>query len=303
MRNRVRRICIAAIAAILTNGLVACSSASVTEARIVQVQKADVREIITLKGTVRYLEESVVLAHKDGKVSQICKNEGDRVAADEAIIRITSDNTLALLATYAAYSAKHPDTPGIGHAKVSLDAVRAKTDQTIRQIFIEEGDMVTRGTPIARLSSNRQEIICVAANVDAEKLQEGMWAWIRCEGDNVGIAYIERVENQVLTENGQSASVIKLLPDKHIACDEGQAVEVEVYISGSDNVNAIPLEAITSRGTVWWLSEEGRCVEIDARVVMDNGSWAWVELPDELTVAVGEFKEGQRIKVKNSETT
>ena len=88
----------------LASVLSACSDDTIADVRIVQVQKADVRKTITIMGAVRYTDESFAFAHKDGKVIQVCKKEGDRVAVDDAIARIGSDDNLALLSTYATYT-------------------------------------------------------------------------------------------------------------------------------------------------------------------------------------------------------
>ena len=56
-----------------------------------------------------------------------------------------------------------------------------------------------------------------------------------------------------------------------------------------------PVEAVTERETVWWVSD-GRCTEIPAKSVLSDEMNVWVGLPEGLPVAVGEFVEGQRVQ-------
>ena len=57
---------------------------------------------------------------------------------------------------------------------------------------------------------------------------------------------------------------------------------------------ALPMEAITDRNTVWWVNK-GRCTEIPAEIVLSDEMHAWVNLPEGLLVAIGEFEEGQLV--------
>ena len=99
---------------------------------------------------------------------------------------------------------------------------------------------------------------------------------------------------QTNTATGLLESIITISPAQHIDLPEGANIDIEVYLSGSDNVLALPVEAITPRETVWWV-HEGRCTEISAQIVMNDEMYAWVNLPEGLTVAIGEFIEGQHV--------
>ena len=116
------------------------------------------------------------------------------------------------------------------------------------------------------------------------------------EGEELCIAAVESVgERKADILTGMEIQEIVLIPEKEIEMAEYAAVDADVYLAGSDDVLSLPLRAITERDTVWWVNEE-RCTEIPAQIVLHDEMRAWVHLPEGMTVAIGEFKEGQRIK-------
>lgn len=277
--------------------ILAGSAESVTEAEFVRVERADVHQIIPIFGQLVYTDERIITAAASGIMSRICVKEGERIGENTALFRI---ETPYLNEAISAYVAGQESIEKLISSKMEeqllTSVVRSKHACTVREIYVEEGTAITTGVPLLRVSSHQQRIRCSVAPKDAENIHPGMWAWLTAEGESLCIAVVESVgerNSDILT--GMEVQEIVLIPEKEIEMDEYAAVDADVYLAGSDDVLSLPLRAITERGTVWWVNEE-RCTEIPAQIVLHDEMRAWVHLPEGMTVAVGEFKEGQRIK-------
>jgi len=268
------------------------------EARIVQVKRGAVHQVVALSGRVAYADERLIFAQASGRVEQICTKAGERLEQNAALLRFADNTGGALYAAAVAAAApiEHIDTSAISkELALSTTVIRAESACTVREVYVQEDGFVTMGMPVARVSSNQQEIVCTAVLADAEGITPGMWAWIAKDGEPLDFAEVHSVgEKTVDPITGMSCREIRLHPEQHIHFAEGEAVDVEVYIAGSDDVMTLPLEAITDRDTVWWVSD-GRCTEIPAEIVMADEMVAWVSLPEGISVAIGEFTEGQLI--------
>ena len=93
---------------------------------------------------------------------------------------------------------------------------------------------------------------------------------------------------------GRMVCRVTLTPEEPLDLPAEAAVEADVLLWGRAGVPVLPVEAVTERGTVWWVCD-GRCTEIPAEIVRSDEMRAWVSLPEGLTVAVGEFAQGQRV--------
>lgn len=269
------------------------------EARFAAVERGDVRQVLALEGRLTYAAQRYVTSQTSGTVAQVCVAKGQRVAAGEALIRLDGSAQEQLAAALAVQSERMPDEMSTQAVETMLSAypgvIRAKEACTVRQVFVGEDALVAVGTPVALVSSNCQEIVCQAQVKDAERLSAGMWAWLSEDGVSLGTALVESVgERQADSVTGITYAEVSLLPEQHIDLPEQTAVDVDVYLAGSDDVLSLPLEAITERDTVWWVTG-GRCTEIPAQIVMADEMRAWVELPEGITVALGEFTEGQLV--------
>ncbi len=273
------------------------------QARFATVERGDVHQVLALEGRLSYADPQYVVAKGSGIVTQVCVQKGQRIAAGEALIRLDDGGT-QLASALAAQADLLADvipaqTLDDGILPVQQSVIRAQEACTVRQVYVSEEAMVTAGTPVALVSSGWQEIICQASARDAEKIAPGMWAWLSAEGEPLGTALVESVgERQADSTTGVTFTAVSFRPEQHIDLPEDAAVDVDIYLSGSDDVLSLPLEAITERDTVWWVSD-GRCTEIPAEIVMADEMRAWVSLPEGITVALGEFEEGQRITEVN----
>lgn len=269
------------------------------KARIVTVGRGDVHQVVALTGRMAYADEAIVYARTSGRISRLCVEPGGRVGAGEALVRmdaaVQEDAVSAFLANAQALEAAGQTAWVSEQLTMENTVIRADNACTVRQLYVQENAVVAAGTPIARVSSSQQVIHSDAVMEDAEQIIPGMWAWLSSEGEALGFAKVISVgepEADLLT--GLTTAAVRLQPEQHIELPEGAAIDVDVYLAGSDDVLALPVEAITRRGTVWWVCE-GRCTEIPAEIVMSDEMLAWVALPEGLAVAIGEFKEGQLV--------
>ncbi len=242
----------------------------------VTVQRGDVHQVLRLAGYMAYAEEAYICADRPGEVARICVLEGQRISPGQALLRFD--------ATRLAYAG--------AHAEVAKSAIRADQACTVRQVLVCEGESVASGTPVLRVSSHAQVIRCTVPLEDAASLPVDAWGWVVSGGERIGIAVLAALAGG-LKETDEVRVAFR--PEKPFALKEGSPVAVEVFLAGSDGVLTLPAEAITPRNTVWCVSD-GRCREIPAEVVLSDGERAWVRLPEGMRVALGEHKEGRKIR-------
>lgn len=300
MRKAKWSLLMISLTGLLMLGLLARESEEApVEARVVTVQRGDVHQVIAITGRISYANERYIYAKGNGKVTQLCAKDGQRLAAGEALIRMENAVQEDALSAFVEHSYAITDQDIYDHIEARLSddtsVVRADEACTLRQLLITEDSLIASGMPVARVSSHQQEIVCEVVPVDAERVYPGMWAWLSVDETSLGIAEVRSVgklEADPLT--GWTFASVVLHPEEHIELPEGTAVDVDIYLAGSDDVLSLPVAAITTRNTVWWVNE-GRCTEIPAEIVMCDEMRAWVNLPEGLSVAVGEFKEGQHV--------
>lgn len=266
----------------------------ISKARIVTVQRDNVYRTMKLSGTLKYSEESIVLAKSGGMISHVARTKGERVAKDDLIARINSDLQDAIHEN--GMTILNENLSGLDSIPGFIGTIRAPSNCTIRDIYVKEGELVTRGVPIARVSSNQQEVVCMVHPADAEQLSPGMWGWMKMADGSTISGWIDDISDVIKdSETGMSVQVVTFKPERYVVHDEGYEIDVEIYLDGSNNVLSLPVEAVTDRETVWWVNN-GRCTEIPAEIVMFDENLVWVGLPEGMKVAVGEFDEGQLVQ-------
>lgn len=269
------------------------------EARFVSVSRGDVHQVKAITGRLRFADEGYAYAATSGVVEKICVSPGQRVAAGEALLRLDDKSQEAVVSTFLQGGGEIAWDGAAESAEeyLSMDSavLRSANNCTIRQVLVTEGMPVAAGTPVMRLSSQQQEIVCAVAAVDAQVIDTGQWAWLHIGAEDAGAAKVVSVgDTETAPATGLRIAEVLLEPLQHVELPEGAVVDVEVFLAGSDDVLSLPVEAITSRGTVWWVNE-GRCTEIPAQIVLSDEMRAWVDLPEGLSVALGEFTEGQQV--------
>lgn len=259
-------------------------------AKFATVERRDVHQVKAFSGVLEYADDQYVLAPTSGVISKICVQVGQRISADDALVRLdvpTSPQTQMLTNMLLRQISDADHVP--------QHTVRSQSDFTVRQVLVKEGAVISLGSPLLRLSSSRQNIRCTVLSKDVGEIQPGQWAWIYANGEKLGTATVISVgSEEVNTMTGFRERIITLVPANPIDLSEGASIDVEIFLAGSDQVLALPMEAITDRNTVWWVNQ-GRCTEIPAEIVLSDEMHAWVNLPEGLLVAIGEFEEGQLV--------
>ena len=263
-------------------------------ARIVMTQRRDVYQTIGLLGQIAYADEEIILATMAGSIKEVHVVPEERIAKGSLLVSVNGPYQDDVAAFCGKYAEDAPaDVQNVMQRLVEQTVMRVETDCTVREVYVKAGTMIQVGTPIARVSGTSQEVQCMAVQSDAGRISPGMWAWIEKRGESIVHAKVQTVERLVGEASG--AYLVTLAPEQHIALEEGETVSVSIYISGSHDVVALPCEAITERETVWWVNNRGRCTEIPAQIVLFDETHAWVNLPEGLRVAIGEFTEGQLV--------
>jgi len=271
-------------------------------AQMARVTLGEVRQIAALTGRVTYQDETLVYAAAPGVVEEVYVREGERVAQGQALFRLDAAGYERVASAWLAAQERLQETDDlpVGSAAdvqeiLARTVVRAPVNGNVRQLMAVESGAVSAGMPVAVLSSTRREIVCIAAEADARHLTAGMKARLSVDGEELGQAEVTQVgEVTADAATGRMVCRVTLTPEEHIDLPTGAAVEADVLLWGQAGVSVLPVEAVTERGTVWWVCD-GRCTEIPAEIVRSDEMHAWVRLPEGLTVAVGEFAQGQRV--------
>ena len=295
MRKTVWSLVVIGLTAVLL--LMAMQKEHIAEAEIVRVERADVHRVIPIFGQLVYADEHIVTAVTPGIAEHVYVMAGERIQENAAMIRIKAPNADDSLSVYSALIDEERIGTLMENEKYRINrVVRSEKACTVRQVYVEEGVMLAAGMPLFRVSSHLQRVLCSVSPKDAEQIRPGMWAWLTTEGERLCLASVESLgERKADPMTGLEVQEVVLVPEKEIEMPEYSVLDADVYLAGSDDVLSLPLQAITARDTVWWVDDE-RCTEIPAQVVLHDEMRAWVQLPEGLTVAIGEFVEGQRVK-------
>lgn len=296
MRRRLGMICMllaAVLAAVVLTG--ASRGKEPVQARIVKVRRGDVVVTSALSGRVAYEEECPAVSAIPGRVAEVYVAPGQRVTQGQALLRLDSTGAERAAAAFAAGS---PDTVLAEHIQALLGetVIRATEDAVVRQILVGENTVVGPGEAVAVLSGSGQLIRCIAVEKDARELQTGMVAAILSDGEEIGRARVESVGNvSADPATGRIVCEVMLAPQEPLPVPHGALVDADVILEERRNVPVLPLEAVTARGTLWWV-HDGICTEIPAEIVLSDEMSAMVPLAEGTAVAVGEFSEGQCIR-------
>lgn len=292
MSRKMRTVWLLAVTSALCLMLAAPKREPAIAVRMVQVSRGDVGQIAALTGRLGYQGETIVYASATGQVERLYAQVGQRAAKGEALLRVDAELQEAAVAAWLT-AAGEEALPEM--LRMSDTVVRAPFDCTVRQVLTAQDAAVAAGTPVLLVSSAQQELRCVVTDAEAAKLHPGMTAVIHADGTALGHAAISTIsDRQADAQTGQIYREVHLIPEKHIDLPAGAAIDADVCLAAAQGVPVLPLEALSEEETVWWV-HDGICTEISARIVLSDELQAWVTLPEGMTVAIGELKEGQRV--------
>ncbi len=288
--------------------------------RTARVTRGSVRQELALSGRLRFRDTVEVVALQSGVIRQVDARTGDAVSQGQALLRLDAaeaENTLrtclalaeqvSSLAADTTLGTGEPDstepplakwTEALLQGREALEGtvLRAPRDGVVRQVYAAAGSAVAAGTPVMQLSGREQEVLCTVTATEAKALRVSQSAYLLDGEERVGTATVSAVGPLTADPmTGQLLCEVTLLAQSPIALPAGTRLEARVYLAGNDSVPLLPVEALTDRETVWWIAD-GRCVEVDAGVVLADEMSAWVTLPEGLTVALGEQTEGAWVR-------
>ncbi|MBQ2953096.1 MAG: biotin/lipoyl-binding protein [Clostridia bacterium] len=294
MRRRCRAAVVVALTVLAVAGMAWLRQERPRAAQIVRVSAGEVHCVAALAGRVGYTGGHGAFAPWPGQVAEVYVQPGQRVAAGQALVRLEA---AAVEQAVAAWAATESDEGGQAlQQMLESTIIRAPENATVRQVLTQAHAPVQAGDALVTLSDAQQVILCMAVERDARDLRVGMDAVLRVDGEVVGEAEVTRVGAvEAEAETGRMVCPIELTPRQRLALPEGAAVEAEVTLLRRGGVPVLPLQAVTERGTLWWV-HDGICTEIPAGIVLSDEMRAWVDLPEGIAVAVGEFREGQRVQ-------
>lgn len=265
-----------------------------TIARIVHVGRGDVLQIAALSGRIGYREEMLACAELPGTVAEVYVMPGERVTKGQALMRLNAQAVERAVSVWAAQEEALLPAQDV-QALLAGTIIRAPENAMVRQLLVREHAPVSAGTPVMALSSSEEVIVCQAAERDARLIRTGMQAELRLDGEIIGMAEVTQVGPVTAdAATGRMLREVTLEPEQRLMWPQGAGVDVDVVLAGRRDVTVLPLEAITERGTVWAVND-GICTEIPAEIVLSDEMQVWVALPEGIAVAVGEFREGQRV--------
>lgn len=296
MCRRYRALAMVAATVALTAAiLLGNSGEEIASARVVRVERGEVRTVAALCGRLGYEESITANAQIPGRVAEVYVSPGQRVAKGQALMRLETEEAEQALSAWAERSGESLP-PRDAQALLAASIIRAPSNATIRQLLASPMSQVAAGVPVTAMTAGEQVIRCVAMEVDGRQIRTGMAATLSVDGEAAGTAHVTKVGPVAADDaTGRLVMEIALTPDAPLSLPVGASVEADVTLSGRGDVPVLPVEAVTARGTLWWV-HDGICTEIPAEIVLSDEKHVWVALPEGVAVAIGEFTQGQRIR-------
>ena len=275
---------------LLTTGVMLLSCAisheQQTAVRTARVTLGRVEQTVVLRGHVGYEAEYAAIAPVTGVVAQVYVSPGDAVTAGQALFRM--DDAAEVAAISSAWAAGEKFAAYTGAAEAAAQArlhlesltVRARADGLVQQVSVKPLDGTAAGMPGMILSGAGQEIRCAAVVRDAAQVSPGMTARLIFAGVTACMGTVTSVgPAQTDATTGQVLCQVTIVPEKPLDLPMGAAVEAEIIRAAAEAVTVLPVTALTANNTVWWLAE-GRVWETPVTVVLQDGMYCWVSLPE-----------------------
>lgn len=288
-----------------------------------QVTEGKLERCLAVATRLRGREEFTAISTATGIVSQVFVQPGERVQAGQALLRLDSSiqeqaltnalaaagqpqilaqqvtEALSLTGATLTDALQNQEQSSLSALEQALEAmtVRAPADGIIQQVLVTEHSGLLAGTAAVAMTSEAQQLLCALVPKDALLLSSGMTAYLSCGGEAVGTAVVERIAPATAdAESGIVTHMVYLAPDALLELPIGTQVDAEIVLQCCEQVPLLPLSAVTSAQTVWWVAD-GRAWETPVTILMQDAQQCWVNLPEGTLVVdapVG-LANGQRV--------
>lgn len=271
------------------------------EITAVRVEKGNIRRTVGVTGTVGYTQETPVTVLCSGTVNALYVHEGERVTQGQALALVNGampEQTVLAMAVHLDRDAQSALT-----RTLSGSVLRAPVSGIVQRVATTAFAPVQAGSIPMTIATGAPEIICLCVPADAEALCVGQLADVSVSGVHRGYATVTSITP--VTESGVSAYRLILSPQDGLTLTPGMEAEAQITVAHHAQVASLPLSAITPEETVWWIAD-GICTEIPAQIVQTDENAAWVNLPEGIWVADGEFEccqAGRRVRVRGAAET
>lgn len=266
------------------------------EVATVRVEKGNIRRTVGVAGTVCYTQETPVTAMVSGTVDALYVAEGERVTQGQALARVSGgaaqEQAVLALMTHLDDDGRSALTQTLAEGSI----LRAPVSGIVQRVATAAFAPVQVGSIPMTIATGAPEIVCLCVPADAEAVRVGQLADISISGKHSGYATVASIKP--IIDESTSAYRLILTPQDNLTLTPGMAVEAQITAEYHAQVTTLPLSAITSDETVWWIAD-GICTEIPAQIVQTDENRAWVSLPEGISVVNGEFdrcEPGKRVR-------
>lgn len=243
------------------------------------IELGELKQSLWLNGQVRYMQEHPYVSLKNGTVSEVLVQPGERVDKGELLIRLdVSEEAQALSVLYGMqyenkqaqayleaaavpfglYASSEQEQLRTQLQKIiESSQIRAASDGVMEAVYVRRGDAVNAGTVLG-VSRGMQKGIVLSAQADSlSPMTSGMKAFVRGAGQQFGAA-VSAVEP--VGENGLQA--IWLQPEEASVLnnfEHGDTLHAEVVTGVNAPCALVPLTASDAEGDIW-IVKDGRLI-------------------------------------------
>lgn len=287
--------------------------------QLCQVELGGIEQVTAVMGVVRYQGECAAVSPATGIVRAVYVAAGDRVTAGQPLFRLDGAVQEQVISAAIARQQEEITIPTLGYgmdlsgvkqaaawettsamteAALALEGltVRAAADGLVQQVLVAENGGIAAGSVGVALSSEQQQIQCMAVLKDAQQLCTGMQARILSDGETLCIGTVVGI-GEAVSSNGQTVCQVDLQPETMLSLPLGAQVDVEIIRCSAEQVPVLPVAAVSAEDTVRWIADE-RSYETSVSVLMSDENHCWVDLPvgTQVILAGEATMNGQRIR-------
>lgn len=257
-----------------------------------------------LQGTVAYSDTRYLPAPVAGKVQRVFKQPGDSLAAGEMVVELEHGAELSALSALEhrqfSLAVGLETLPTVGTAlgdvagellqwgtnrsqllaSIAAKQIRAEGSGTLSNLYVQPGDYVQAGAPLAQI---RGDTLCITAvwTADQSRLPApGMAAaWCSDDGTPRGMLQLVSVSMPELGEHAGLRLCFEPTAGESVPLQAGTVLPVRLVLDTLPPAGLVPLAALDSKSRLWIL-RDGRAVP--EAVTLGDSADGLVQVPAEL---------------------